>query len=55
MMRVFVKAPVLGVGAVVMAFLLNPKMALILLGVIPVVGIIIYLNLNISYPIFIKI
>lgn len=52
LMRIFVKAPVLGIGATVMAFTLNPKMALIILGVIPVVGIIISLNLRISYPIF---
>ncbi len=55
MMRVFVKAPVLGIGAIIMAFLLNPKMALILLGVVPVVGIIIGMNLKISYPIFTRI
>lgn len=55
MMRVFVKAPVLGLGAIVMAFILNPKMALILLGVVPVVGIVIALNLKISYPIFTEI
>lgn len=55
MMRVFVKAPILGIGAIVMAFLLNPKMSLILLGVVPVVIIIIGMNLKISYPIFTKI
>lgn len=52
LMRIFVKAPILGIGSAVMAFLLNPKMALIILGVIPIVGIIISLNLKISYPIF---
>ncbi len=55
MMRIFFKAPILGIGAVIMAFLLDPKMAVILLGIIPVVGIIIFLNLKISYPIFTKI
>ena len=55
MMRIFVKAPVLGIGSVIMAFLLNPKMALILLGVVPIVVIIISLNLKVSYPIFTKI
>lgn len=54
-MRIFVKAPVLGIGAVVMAFILNPRMALIPLGVIPMVIIIISMNLKISYPIFMKI
>jgi len=55
MMRIFVKAPVLGIGSVIMAFLLNPKMALILLGVVPIVVTIISLNLKVSYPIFTKI
>ncbi|MFA5522961.1 MAG: ABC transporter ATP-binding protein [Tissierellales bacterium] len=55
MMRVFVKAPVLGLGAIVMAFILNPKMALILVGVVPIVSIIIAINLKISYPIFTRI
>ena len=55
MMRIFVKAPILGIGAIVMAFLLDTKMALILLGIIPIAGVIIFLNLKISYPIFTKI
>ncbi len=52
LMRIFVKAPVIGIGATFMAFLLNPKMALILLVIIPIVGVIIYFNLKVSYPIF---
>ena len=52
MMRVFVKAPVLGIGAIAMAISLNPKMALIMLGIVPIVVIIIALNLKLSYPIF---
>lgn len=55
MMRIFVKAPVIGIGATVMAFLLNPKIALILLAIIPLVGIVILVNLKVSYPIFTKI
>lgn len=55
MMRIFVKAPVIGIGATVMAFLLNPKIALILLIIIPLVGVLIVVNLKISYPIFTKI
>ena len=54
MMRVFVKAPIIGIGAIVMSFILNPKMGLILLGIVPVVGIIIYFNFQISYPLFKK-
>lgn len=52
LMRIFVKAPVIGIGATVMAFILNAKMALILLVIVPIVGVIIYYNLKISYPIF---
>ena len=52
LMRIFVKAPVIGIGATIMAFILNAKMALILLVIIPIVGLIIYFNLKISYPIF---
>ena len=52
LMRIFVKAPVIGIGATVMAFILNAKMALILFLIIPIVGLIIYFNLKISYPIF---
>ena len=51
-MRIFIKAPVIGIGATVMAFYLNAKLALILLGIIPLVGIVILINLRISYPIF---
>ena len=54
MMRVFVKAPITGIGAIIMSFILNPKMGLILLGIVPVVGIIIYFNFQLSYPLFKK-
>lgn len=52
MMRIFVKAPVIGIGATLMSFLLNPKLAMILLGIIPIIILIIGVNLRISYPIF---
>ena len=53
-MRIFIKAPVIGIGATIMAFILNAKMALILLAIIPMVGVIISINLKLSYPIFTK-
>lgn len=55
LMRIFVKAPIIGIGATVMAFILNPKLALILLSIIPLVVLVIFMNLRISYPIFTKI
>lgn len=54
-MRIFVKAPVLGIGAIIMSFVLDPKMALIPLGILPVVAFIISMNLKTSYPIFVRI
>lgn len=54
MMRVFVKAPVMGIGAIIMSFILNPKMGFILLALVPIVGIITYFNFKLSYPLFKK-
>ncbi|NMA87353.1 MAG: ABC transporter ATP-binding protein [Tissierellia bacterium] len=52
MMRVFVKAPVMGIGAIIMSFILNTKMGFILLSLVPIVGIITYFNFKLSYPLF---
>lgn len=55
MMRFFVKAPLLGIGSVIMSIILAPKLSLIMLAVIPVVIFIIYLNNKIGYPFFKKV
>ncbi len=55
LMRIFVKAPLLCIGGLVMAFLLNPKMALVLLAVVPIVGTIIFISMKTGYPFFIKV
>lgn len=55
LMRIFIKAPVIGIGSLIMAFFLNAKMALILLATVPIVVIIISINLKVSYPVFTKI
>lgn len=52
MMRVFVKAPVMGIGAIIMSFLLNLRMGFVLLGLVPIVGLITYFNFRFSYPLF---
>lgn len=52
MMRIFVKAPILSIGSLIMAFLLDPTMSLVLVLVVPIVGILIALNLKIGYPFF---
>ncbi|QAY68378.1 ABC transporter ATP-binding protein [Paenibacillus protaetiae] len=55
MMRIFVKAPVLCIGSIIMAFRLNPYLSAILLAVIPVVGLLIFLNMRVGFPLFIKV
>ncbi|ERI93981.1 ABC transporter, ATP-binding protein [Clostridiales bacterium oral taxon 876 str. F0540] len=54
-MRIFVKAPIVCIGSLIMAYILNPKMAIILLIVVPVVGLIIYLSMKTGYPYFVKV
>ncbi len=53
-MRIFVKAPILGIGSIVMAIIINPSMSLILMGTIPVISVIIFLNMKAGYPLFMK-
>lgn len=55
LMRVFVKAPLLGIGSIVMALILDRTIGLISLLIVPIVMIAIVLNLKLSYPIFLKI
>lgn len=55
MMRIFVKAPVICVGSVVMAFRLNPYLSMVLIAVIPVVGLLIVLNMKIGFPLFLRV
>jgi len=52
MMRIFVKAPLLCIGSIIMAAFLNWRMALILVAVVPVVGVLIILSVKIGYPFF---
>jgi ATP-binding cassette subfamily B protein len=51
-MRIFVKAPLLIIGSLVMALSVNPGMAVVPAVVIPVVVFIIFLNLRWAYPLF---
>ena len=52
MMRIFVKAPLLCVGSIVMAFLLDPHDSVILAVVVPLIALIILLNTRVGYPVF---
>lgn len=55
LMRVFVKAPLLCIGSLVMAARLNLHMTMILAVVVPIVVILIAYNMQIGYPFFIKV
>ena len=54
LMRVFVRAPALLIGAIIMTILLNPRLALILVVVVPVIAILMYISLKVTLPMFAK-
>jgi ATP-binding cassette subfamily B protein len=53
-MRIFLKAPIICVGSIVLASLLNFKLSFIIYGVVIVVGFLIILSMKLSYPRFYK-
>lgn len=55
LMRIFVKAPLLCIGSIIMAAFLNRRMALVLAVVVPVVGMVIFLSIKTGYPFFKKV
>jgi ATP-binding cassette, subfamily B, multidrug efflux pump len=55
LMRVFVKAPLLCIGGLVMAIHLNPHLAVVLAVAVPIVGVLIIMNMKIGFPFFIKV
>ncbi|MFE5323025.1 ABC transporter ATP-binding protein [Paenibacillus sp. NPDC056579] len=55
MMRIFVKAPLLCIGSLIMAARLNSQLAIVLAVVVPIVAILIALNMKIGFPRFIRV
>ena len=55
MMRVFIKAPILCIGSLIMAIRLNLKMSIVLVVMIVGVFIVISANLKVGYPLFKKV
>jgi ATP-binding cassette, subfamily B, multidrug efflux pump len=55
LMRIFVKAPLLCIGGLIMATRLNPHLAVVLAVVVPVVGLFIVLNVKMGFPLFINV
>lgn len=52
LMRIFVKAPILCIGSIIMAIRLNPSMSVILIVIIPIISIFIALNMKVGYPFY---
>lgn len=55
LMRIFVKAPLLFIGSIIMASLLNPGMTLIIVAIVPAVSFLIYMSMKIGSPFFSKV
>lgn len=55
LMRIFIKAPLLCVGSLIMATRLNANLAMVLGIVVPIVGVLIFINMKIGYPLFTKV
>lgn len=54
-MRIYVKAPILCIGSIIMAVRLNANLALVLVLIIPIIAILISANMQIGYPFFVKV
>lgn len=55
LMRIFVKAPLLAIGGLVMATRLNLHLAVVLAVVVPIVALLIVFNLKLGFPMFAKV
>lgn len=55
LMRIFLKAPLLCIGGIIMAVSLNAHLAVVLATVVPVVGLLIVVNMKIGFPLFVKV
>ncbi|MCM2535668.1 ABC transporter ATP-binding protein/permease [Neobacillus pocheonensis] len=52
LMRVFVKAPLLAIGGLIMASRLNLRLSIVLAVVVPIVALLIILNMRFGFPLF---
>jgi ATP-binding cassette subfamily B protein len=55
MMRIFAKAPIMAAGSIVMAILLNAKMSVVLVAVIPLILVVLVVNLRLGFPLFTRV
>jgi len=52
LMRIFVRAPALLVGAIIMTVLLNVRLAMILLLVVPIIAVLMVVGMKVGFPLF---
>lgn len=52
LMRIFVKAPLVCIGSLIMAVRLNPPLSVVLAVVVPLVAVLIVFNMRIGFPLF---
>ncbi|WP_248925158.1 ABC transporter ATP-binding protein [Paenibacillus hamazuiensis] len=55
LMRIFVKAPLICIGSLIMATRLDPQLAIVLAVVVPIVALLIIFNLKLGFPLFINV
>jgi ATP-binding cassette subfamily B multidrug efflux pump len=55
LMRIFVKAPLVCIGSIIMATMLNPHLAVILIAVVPVIAVLMFISVRLGYPFFRKV
>lgn len=51
-LRIIISAPIMLVGGIVMAFVMNPDLALVIFAVMPIIAIIVFIVLRIVMPLF---
>ena len=52
LMRMFLRQPIMLVGAVTMTILLNPRLAIVLTGVVPLMLLLMYISMKVGLPLF---
>ncbi|WP_309119544.1 ABC transporter ATP-binding protein [Paenibacillus sp.] len=55
LMRIFVKAPLLGIGALILAIRLNPELSTIFAVVVPIVAALVAFNMKVGFSRFLKV
>ncbi len=55
LMRIFVKAPLLGIGALILAIRLNPELSVVFAVVVPIVAVLVAVNMKVGFARFLKV